>query len=270
MRLSRWMMAIVISGRVGWVGAFPGMSRAADAEKPPASITFYAAASLANVLKEIGANFTERTKVEVKLSFGNSAALAKQIEQAAPADAFFSASAEWMDYLDKKDLVEKDTRADLLGNRRVVVALKDEGFKVELKKGFDFPGAFKGRLAIGEPTSVPAGIYAKQALQSLGWWDALKDRLAPGQDVRATLAYVEHGECAAGIVYATDARVSAKAGVLARFPEESHEKIVYPVAAVKGKASEDVRRFLDFLRSKDAQKAFRKYGFTTLFEEKKN
>jgi molybdate transport system substrate-binding protein len=230
------------------------------------TVTVYAAASLTNVLKELGVNFTERTKVEVKFSFGNSATLAKQVERAAPADAFFSASAEWMDYLDKKGLIEKETRTDLLGNRLVIVALRDEGFRVEPRKGFDFPGAFRGRLALGDPASVPAGIYARQALQWLGWWDALKDRLAPGQDVRTTLAYVERGECAAGIVYATDARVSARVETLATLPEESHEKIVYPVAAVKGKATEDVRRFLAFLRSKDAQKTFWKHGFSTLLE----
>ncbi len=266
MQVSRRLWVGTLSIFVGWIGATPAC--AADAEKPPAYITFYAAASLSNVLKEIGTGFTEKTKVEVKFSFGNSAALAKQVEQAAPADIYFSANEEWMDDLDGKDLIEKDTRADLLGNGLVIVALKEEGFPVKARKGFDFPGAFKGRLAIGDPASVPAGIYAKQALQSLGWWEALKDRLAPGQDVRATLAYVERGECAAGIVYATDAMVSAKAEVLATFPEDAHEKIVYPVAAVKGRASEDVRRFLSFLRSKDAQKAFRKYGFITLTEEK--
>lgn len=268
MQSFRRIIACMAAVSLGLIGAFPGPSRADDAGKP-AAITCYAAASLANVLKEIGASFTERTRVEVKFSFGNSAALAKQVEQAAPADAFFSASTEWMDYLDRKDLIEKDTRTDLLSNRLVIVALKDEGFRVKAEKGFDFPGAFKGRLAIGAPSSVPAGIYAKQALQSLGWWDALKDRLAPAQDVRATLAYVERGECAAGIVYATDARVSAKAEVLTMFPEESHGQIVYPVAAVKGRASGDVRRFLSFLRSKDAQKAFRKYDFISLVEEKK-
>lgn len=230
----------------------------------PETVTVYAAASLTNVLKELGANFTERTKVDVKLSFGNSATLAKQVEQGAPADAFFSASTEWMDYLDKKDLIEKDTRADLLGNALVVVAIKGEGFKVEARKGFDFAGAFNGRLALGDPSHVPAGIYAKQALQWLGWWDKLVYRLVPSLDVRAALAYVERGECAAGIVYATDAAVSPKVEVIARLPEESHEKIVYPVAATKDRTSEGVRRFLVFLRSDNARKTFEKYGFTVL------
>jgi molybdate transport system substrate-binding protein len=140
---------------------------------------------------------------------------------------------------------------------------------VEPRKGFDFPGAFRGRLALGDPSHVPAGIYARQALQWLGWWDRLADRLAPALDVRAALAYVERGECPAGVVYATDAAVSPRVEVIATLPEESHEKIVYPVAAVKGRASGDVRRLLAFLRSKEAQKTFRKHGFTALNEAKK-
>lgn len=269
MRAYRRAIARVATVSLGLIGAFPGLCLAADGERQHASITVYAAASLTNILKELGATYTGRARVEVKFSFGNSATLAKQVERGAPADAFFSASAEWMGYLDEKDLIERDTRTDLIGNRLVIVAPRGEGFKVVAKKGFDFPGAFQGRLAIGDPATVPAGIYAKQALQSLGWWEALQDRLAPALDVRATLAYVERGECAAGIVYATDARVTSKAEMLAVLPEEAHRKIVYPVAAVKGRASEHLRRFLTFLRSADAQETYRKHGFAILVGEGK-
>lgn len=252
MRLLRWITACVV------LTVTPSGATRAE------TVTVYAAASLTDVLQELGKGFEEKTGDAVKFSLGSSSSLAKQIEKGAPADVFFSASAEWMDYLESHDLVEKGTRVELLGNALVIVALREEGFRVKPRKGFDFPAAFQGRLALADPSHVPAGIYARQALRWLGCWEALKDRIASALDVRAALAYVERGECAAGIVYATDAAISPKVEVIATLPEESHEKIVYPVAVMKDRNTEAVRRLVAFFQSKDAKKVFRKYGFIVL------
>ncbi|MBI2503483.1 MAG: molybdate ABC transporter substrate-binding protein [Candidatus Latescibacteria bacterium] len=224
------------------------------------TVTVFAAASLADALQDLARQFKQQG-LEVRLSLGSSSTLARQIQQGAPADLFFSANPEWVSYLDSLGLIERDTRTDLLGNALVVVAPKGEGFRVEPRRGFDFAGSFKGRLAIGDPDHVPAGLYARQALQWLGWWDSLQERLTPAADVRAALAYVERGECAAGIVYATDAGASARVEVIATLPAEAHESIVYPVAAVKGPRSAAARRLLDLLQSPAAGAVFEQCGF---------
>lgn len=236
---------------------------------PPAqaqtdTVTVFAAASLTNALQDLVPKFREE-KIEMQLSLGSSSTLAKQIQQGAPADVFFSANREWMSYLDSLDLVEKETCADLLGNTLVVVAPKGKGFVVEARQGFDLAGALKGgKLALGDPAHVPAGLYAKQSLTWLGWWDALQGQLAPAADVRAALAYVERGECAAGIVYATDVGASAGVEVIATLPAESYQPVVYPVAAVKGKRSAAAQRLLGLLQSPAAGAVFEKYGFVCL------
>ncbi|MBM3281102.1 MAG: molybdate ABC transporter substrate-binding protein [Candidatus Handelsmanbacteria bacterium] len=236
---------------------------------PPAraqtdTVMVFAAASLANALQELVPKFRDE-KVEMLLSLGSSSALAKQIQHGAPAEVFFSANLEWMSYLDSLGLVEKESCTELLGNSLVVVAPKGKGFEVEAQKGFDFAGALKGgRLALGDPAHVPAGIYAKQSLQWLGWWDGVQDKLAPAADVRAALAYVEQGECAAGIVYATDVGASAGVEVVAILPVESHQPVVYPVAAVKGKCSAAAHRLLALLQAPAAGVVFEKCGFVRL------
>ena len=250
-----------------------GWFTAPSAQAQSDTVTVFAAASLTNALQDLVPKFREE-KIEMQLSLGSSSTLAKQIQQGAPADVFFSANREWMSYLDSLNLVEKETCTELLGNALVVVAPKGKGFGVEPRQGFDFAGAFKGRLAIGDPAHVPVGLYAKQSLQWLGWWDALQDKLAPAADVRAALAYVERGECAAGIVYATDVRASTGVEVIATLPAESHEPIVYPVAAVKGKHSAVAHRWCGLLQSPAAGAVFEQYGFVCLkkpapVEEKK-
>jgi molybdate transport system substrate-binding protein len=152
----------------------------------------------------------------------------------------------------------------LLGNALAVIAPRGETFAVRPKKGFDFAGAFKGRLALGDPSHVPAGIYAKQALQSLGWWQALADRLAPAVDVRAALAFVERGECQVGVVYATDAAISDGVEVIATLPPESHDPIVYPVAIVKGRSHPGVKKAMALLHAKAAAETFKRHGFRVL------
>jgi molybdate transport system substrate-binding protein len=232
------------------------MLRAGAAEP----VTIYAAASLTSALEEL-AEKAKAQDLDMRLSFGSSSTLAKQVEQGAPADLYFAANEEWMDYLDEHGLLEPGTRSNLLGNALVVIAPKGAPFPVRPEKGFDVAGAFMGRLALGDPSHVPAGIYAKQALQALGWWQALADRLAPAVDVRAALSYVERGECKAGIVYATDAAISEKVEVLATLPPESHDPIVYPVAIIKGRNRPEVGKAMALLQSKPAVETFKRYGF---------
>jgi molybdate transport system substrate-binding protein len=229
----------------------------ADAAEP---VTVYAAASLTSALEDL-AKQAKAQDLDMRLSFGSSSTLAKQVEQGAPADLYLAANEEWMDYLDEHGLIESGTRINLLGNALVVIAPKGATFPVRPKKGFDFAGAFTGRLALGDPSHVPAGIYAKQALQALGWWPALADRLAPAVDERAALSYVERGECKAGIVYATDAAISGHVEVLATLPQESHDPIVYPVAIIKGRNRPGVKKAMALLQSKPAVETFQRYGF---------
>ncbi|OAM52300.1 molybdate ABC transporter substrate-binding protein [Methylovorus sp. MM2] len=226
-------------------------------------LTVFAAASLTNVLSEITAQYEKEKSIKVVNSFAASSALAKQIENGAPADIFMSADTKWMNYLQDKKRIEIDTRTDLLGNRLVLIAPKGKTFKVDFTKVFDLSKAFDGRLCTGELDSVPVGIYAKKALNNLGWWDAIKTRIVGTQDVRAALVFVERGECTAGIVYETDAKVSSKVDIVGVFPESTHDPIIYPVAMViNGQpASLD---FLQYLVSPAVGEIFSKYGFTLL------
>lgn len=233
--------------------------------KPP---TVFAAASLTTVLQELMKEEGAKKGLRARFSFAGSAALARQIAEGAPADLFFSANVRWMEYLEKEELIAEGTRVDLLGNRLVVVAPKGEGFGVEPHQDFNFAGAFEGRLALGDPGHVPAGIYARQALEELGWWQSLAGRLAPASDVRAALVFVERGECAAGVVYATDAAISKRVEVVAELPVGAHEPIVYPVAAIGGRVLEEVERLLRFFRSPEAAAVFARHGFTPLNAEK--
>ena len=225
------------------------------------SVRIYAAASLTDVLQDLSPKFEAQAGFELKFAFGGSSTLAKQIENGAPADIYFSASPEWMDYLETQSRIEEGTRFDLLGNCLVIVAPVGEEFRVVPLKGFDFPASFRGMLAIGDPSHVPAGIYAEQALRWFGWWGPLSKRIAPGLDVRAALAYVERGECSAGLIYATDAAISSKVSVIATLPTESHDRIVYPVAVVKDRHTESVRLLMEWLQSDEAGKVFEEQGF---------
>ena len=221
------------------------------------SQTVFAAASLASALSALESHFDD-----LHFSFASSSTLAKQIAAGAPADLYFSASVAWMDYLQARDLIEPETRIDLLGNSLVLIAPRNEIFPVRVDKDFDLAAAFTGRLALGDPGHVPAGLYARQALINLGWWPTLQDRIAPAPDVRAALAYVERGECAAGLVYATDH--SERVAVLDTIPNSLHPAIVYPLAAVRGRADDATRRLLAFLRSDLATDVFRRHSFTVL------
>lgn len=247
--------------RIGFLGftlLFCGFAAASE------DLTVLAAASLTNALSDVGKAFGEDTRIRVKFSFASSSALAKQIEQGAPADLYGSADRKWMDYLDDQGRISHDSRRDLLGNTLVLIAPRGRGFPVRMEKGFDFARAFPGRLCTGVVESVPAGIYAKDALSALAWWEGIQSRVVGVQDVRAALNLVERAECDAGVVYETDAKLSSRVEVIGRFPDQSHAPIVYPFAMITESAA--ARRFMDYLSQARARELFAAHGFRVLHQ----
>ena len=225
-------------------------------------LTVFAAASLKESLDEAAAVYQKQTGVPVRVSYAASSALARQIEQGAPADVFFSADLEWMDYLQQRDRLEVATRRPLLGNQLVLVAPKTSTARVDLKRPATFLAALgDGRLAVGQTQTVPAGKYAKAALESLSLWNGAKARLAESESVRAALMLVARGETPLGIVYASDAKAEPAVRVVATFPEDSHPPIVYPVAALRGPRSAQAARFVRWLASPAADALFVRRGF---------
>lgn len=241
--------------------ALLAISITARAEAP---VRVFAAASLTNALNDIAAQWQRAGHPAPSLAYAASSALAKQIEAGAPADIFASADVNWMDYLSQRHKIAAATQVNLLGNTLVLIAPQGRGFAVQMNAGFNLAAAFQGKLCTGEPGVVPVGVYAKQSLETLGWWQPLQGRIVGTDDVRTALAFVERGECAAGIVYATDAAVSNKVTVLASFPATSHKPIVYPFALVAGGRAE-AADWLHYLTSAtEAAATFQKYGFTLL------
>ncbi len=247
--------ALALGTTIGaWVGG------AGDAR---ADTTVFAAASTTNALQEIITAFNETGHGTVVPSFASSSTLAKQIEQGAPAGVFLSANVKWMDYLADKDMVVTGSRVDLLGNRLALIAPLDTGLAVEAISA-ETPLADMldgGRLSLGDPEHVPAGIYAKKALETLGLWDSVASMVAPGSDVRAALALVERGEAPLGIVYSTDAAVTDQVTTLGLFPADSHPAITYPVALIAGQDNDTAKAFLTFLQGTEAAAVFERYGF---------
>jgi molybdate transport system substrate-binding protein len=229
-------------------------------------LVIFAAASLKNALDEIASGWAKDTgKPMPRISYAASSALAKQIEQGAPADLFISADLDWMDYVAKKDLIKADTRVNLLGNKIVLIAPKDSKAMVEVKQGFDLAKALAGgKLAMGNVDAVPAGKYGKAALEKLGAWDGVKGKVAQAENVRAALLLVARGEAALGIVYATDAAAEPNVKIVGSLPEDSHPPIIYPAAVTKDTKSADAKPFLDYLKTIKARPAFEKQGFTVL------
>ncbi len=253
-----------------WLGFAIGAVLAAIAAGGPAAAQgrntlVFAAASLKNALDEVAGQWQHQTGKTVAISYAASNNLIKQIEQGAPADIFFSADLDWMDYGVQKNLIRPETRANLLGNRIVLVAPKDSTASVNIQPGFDLAGALKGgRLAMGNVDAVPAGKYGKAALEKLGAWDRVKDRIAQAESVRAALLLVSRGEAPLGIVYQTDAASEPSVRIVGTFPGDSHPAIVYPVALTKDSANPDAAAFLNFIRSPAARPAFERQGFTVL------
>ncbi len=243
--------------------AITALAHAAAAEEK--SIVVFAAASMKNALDDVNDAFSKKTGIKVVASYAASSALMKQIEQGAPADVFLSADIDWMDYGEKRNLIKAGTRFNLLGNRLVLVAPKDSKIgDVKIAPGFDLAGLVgDGRIATGDVRAVPAGLYAKAALEKLGVWASVESKMAMAENVRAALVLVARGEAPLGIVYATDAKIDPGVKIIGVFPEDSHPPIIYPVALTKD-AKADAAPYLDYLRTPDAAAVFQRYGFATL------
>lgn len=228
----------------------------------------FAAASLKTALDDAAAAFEEDTGHSLALSYAGSSALARQIEQGAPADLFVSANRAWMDHLVAAGLIREESRVDLLSNRIALVAPAASDVALAIAPGFDLAGALgpDGRLAMAETRSVPAGIYGRAALEALGVWESVENRVAQSENVRAALALVSRAEAPLGIVYATDARADEAVRIVGLFPEDAHPPIVYPAALVAESDNAVAARFLAFLRSPEARPLFERQGFTVLAE----
>jgi molybdate transport system substrate-binding protein len=251
--MSRWLKRIaVLLVLAGWT--LPALAQ---------SLTVFAAASLKNALDEVAGAYRQKTGVSVAASYASSSALAKQIEQGAPADIFLSADTQWMDYLQERKAIDPSTRVDLLRNGLVLVAPRAS--TVELRVAPSMPLAAtlgNGRLAMGDPDHVPAGRYGKAALEKLGVWSDVAPKVARADNVRAALALVARAEAPLGIVYGTDAAAEPGVRVVGVFPADSHPPIVYPAAATAAsKAQPQARKFLDFLRGAEAAAIFERHGF---------
>lgn len=223
-------------------------------------VTLFAAASLETALTAIGRAYRGRPGAPLRLAFGASSAMARQIAQGAPADVFISADIDWMDWLETRGGVVAGTRRNLLANRLVLIAPKASSIHLRITPGMPLAAALGGgRLAVADPAAVPAGKYARQALTHLGVWDSVRTRLVPAENVRTALAYVARGEAPLGLVYATDAAVEPRVRVVGTFPAGSHKPIVYPAALVRDSAAG--RAVMSHLSSPAAMARFRAQGF---------
>lgn len=250
MKLLRWIAAVLAASL---------MASAAHA----APVTVFAAASLKNALDEVGAQYA-KSGGEARFSYAASSAIARQIEQGAPADVYVSADSDWMTYLAERKLIVAATRRDLLTNRLALIAPADSKVALKIARGMPIARALgEGRLAVAGP-DVPAGKYAKASLTALGVWDGVSGKLAQAENVRTALQYVARGESPLGIVYDTDAKVEPKVRIVGLFPEGTHPKIVYPAAVVAASTNPDAAKFLAYMSGPQAAVIFRKYGFTVL------
>ena len=227
------------------------------------ALTVFAAASLTDVLEEVGKGYTAATGRPVRFSFAASSALARQIESGAPADVFVSADQQWMDYLQQRHLLAVATRRNVVANSLVLVAPAASTLTLRIAPGFRLADALgaRGRLSVADPETVPAGRYAKASLTALGVWKSVESRLVPADNVRTALNFVARGETPLGIVYGTDARAESAVRVIDTFPAGTHEPITYPAAATKN-ASREAGEFVDYLLGNAAGVAFERAGFS--------
>jgi molybdate transport system substrate-binding protein len=224
----------------------------------------FAAASLTNVLGELSTAWERSSGVPVKLSFASSSVLARQLEAGGKADVFISADQEWMDYLQARNLIDKPSRRDLVGNRLVLIAPADSKAELRISPGFDLVSALgKGRLSTGDPDTVPVGRYARSALISLGVWDEVQDRLVRADNVRSAMMFVARGEVPIGIVYTTDALVDSGVRIVDTFPANTHAPITYPAAIIRGARSE-AATYIAFLAGPEARDTWNRFGFLAL------
>jgi molybdate transport system substrate-binding protein len=244
------------------LGAETAPTTAPDTAAAP---VVFAAASMKTALDAAAAAWKADTGKTVSIAYASSATLAKQIEQGAPADIFISADLNWMDYLEKAKLIRAETRRNLLGNKLVLIEPGDADVKLEIAKGFNLAGAAgDGKIAVCAIDSCPGGIYAKEALESLGVLAGVEAKLAQADNVRNALNLVARGEAKFGIVYATDAKADPKVKVVGTFPASSHSPIVYPVALIAASTNPDAAFFLAYLASQSATQIFLEQGFGVL------
>ena len=251
---------VLLGSLCAGVSAAPGAAPVPVPEK----ITVFAAASLKESLDAVATRWTQLSGQDVVVSYAASSALARQVEQGAPAHVFISADEEWMDYLQQRALVDPASRYDLVGNQLVVIAPADSPQQALALDAAGLRAALgeKGRLAVAETSAVPAGRYARTALERRGLWATVQARLAQGDNVRAALAFVARGEAPLGVVYATDAKAEPRVRVVARFDAADHPAIVYPAARVTSADATQVDGFLVFLRGEEARRVFDAAGFT--------
>ena len=259
-RLLGRMPALAAAAALAW-----GVPQQASAQTQGGDLVVFAAASLKNALDNVNAQWKKETGKSARISYAASSALAKQIESGAPAQMFISADLRWMDYVAGKKLIEPETRSNLLGNRIVLIAPKDNAKAVDIKPGFDLAELLGGgRLAVANVEAVPAGRYAKAALEKLGVFTSVKDKLAQAENVRAALLLVSRGEAPAGIVYRTDAASDKGVTIIGTFPENTHPPIVYPVALTASATHPDAAAFLAYVKSGKARPLFDAQGFAVL------
>jgi len=253
--------------RAARMAAFVGaaMLVASGAARADEKLTVFAAASLKNAMDAVNAACEADVGEAATISYAASSALAKQIEQGAPADVYMSADLDWMAYLSEKNLINKATETKLLGNSIVLIAPADSTATADIKASFDLAGLVgDGKLAMANVSSVPAGKYGKASLESLGIWSSVEGKVAQAENVRAALALVSTGEAPFGIVYATDAAADKKVKVLGTFPGDTHPPIIYPVAQTAESKDTEVPAFLKCLQSTKAKALFEAQGFTVL------
>jgi molybdate transport system substrate-binding protein len=231
----------------------------------PAAVLVFAAASLKNALDAIGDDWRRETGKHATISYAASSTLAKQIENGAPADLFISADRDWMKFLEQSLLIDPKSRVDLLGNRLVLIAPKDNKTELVIRPGFDIAGALRdGRLAMADPVAVPAGLYGKAALETLGVWAGVANRVAAAENVRAALLLVARGEAPLGIVYQTDAAAEPGVRIVATFPPDTHPPITYPMALTAASTNPDAPSLAAYLRGPAARARFEAQGFAVL------
>lgn len=228
-------------------------------------VSVFAAASLTDAMQELLERFHKDTGIGTRLALASSSTLARQIEAGAPAAIYASANSRWMDYLEERDLLVPDSRKVPIRNSLVVIAPAGREQAIPEQPAAALLATLGPRehLAVGDPDHVPAGIYARQSLISLGLWNGIRNRLARADNVRAALALVASGEAPLGIVYSTDAAISGDIRIAGRLPAESHRPITYPFALIRGQDTPAARQLLDWLTGPEAQKTYRAYGFNT-------
>ena len=253
-----------------WAGLFAlatvfalGVAEPAMAKsKSGAPLRVFAASSLTDAMNELGDIYATQGHPKPVFNYASSSVLARQIEQGAQADFFISADEPWMDYVGERKLIDVATRKSYLSNKLVLVAPVGKPLNITIGPNMDLFGALNGgKLAMGDPDSVPAGKYGKAALQALGVWSSVEGSVVRAENVRAALKFVDTGNAAAGVVYLTDQMADKNVQLVGIFPEVSHPKISYPMAVVKGGQTSDAKAFEKFLQGAEARAVFTRFGF---------